>query len=81
MKDFRDLVVWRKAHLLTLAAYEATAGFPKQELFGMTSRYADAQLPLRPILRKDVVGVEMLSFSSSWALPPGRQANWNIISC
>jgi four helix bundle protein len=38
MKDFRDLVVWRKAHLLTLAAYEATAGFPKQELFGMTSQ-------------------------------------------
>lgn len=38
MKDFRDLVVWRKAHLLTLAAYESTAGFPKQELYGITSQ-------------------------------------------
>src|ERR1700752_3692115 len=38
MKDFRDLIVWRKAHLLTLAAYEATAGFPRQELFGTTSQ-------------------------------------------
>src|ERR1700740_1501710 len=36
MKDFRDLIVWRKAHLLTLAAYEATAGFPREVLFGTT---------------------------------------------
>ena len=38
MKDFRDLVVWRKAHLLTLAAYETTSAFPKHELYGMTSQ-------------------------------------------
>jgi len=38
MKDFRDLIVWRKAHLLTLAAYKATTGFPRQELYGMTSQ-------------------------------------------
>ena len=38
MKDFRDLMVWRKAHLLTLAAYEATASFPREELFGLTSQ-------------------------------------------
>jgi four helix bundle protein len=38
MKDFRDLQVWHKAHLLTLAAYRATSNFPKQELYGMTSQ-------------------------------------------
>ena len=38
MKDFRDLQVWHKAHLLTLAAYRATSKFPKQELYGMTSQ-------------------------------------------
>lgn len=36
MKDFRDLLVWRKAHTLTLAIYLATAKFPGDERFGLT---------------------------------------------
>jgi four helix bundle protein len=32
------LQVWHKAHQLTLASYKATNGFPKQELFGLTSQ-------------------------------------------
>ena len=31
MKNFQDLHVWRKAHLLTLEIYKVTAVFPKQE--------------------------------------------------
>lgn len=31
-------MVWRKAHLLTLAVYKATANFPKDELYGLTSQ-------------------------------------------
>ena len=38
MKNFRDLQVWNKAHLLVLAAYRVTCGFLKQELYGMTSQ-------------------------------------------
>jgi len=38
MKDFRDLLVWHKAHALTLAAYKTTERFPKQEMFGLTSQ-------------------------------------------
>ena len=38
MKDFRDLLVWRKAHLLTLASYRSTQDFPKQETYGLTSQ-------------------------------------------
>ena len=38
MKDFRDLKVWAKAHQLTLAVYRATAGFPRSELYGLTSQ-------------------------------------------
>ena len=38
MKDFRDLQVWHKAHLLTLASYRATSSFPKQEMYGLTSQ-------------------------------------------
>ena len=38
MKDFHDLNVWRKAHVLTLDVYRATKNFPKQEMFGLTSQ-------------------------------------------
>jgi four helix bundle protein len=38
MKDFGDLQVWHKAHLLMLAFYRSTGGFPKQEVYGMTSQ-------------------------------------------
>jgi four helix bundle protein len=38
LKDFRNLKVWAKAHEMTLAAYKATARFPREELFGLTSQ-------------------------------------------
>ena len=38
MKDFRELKVWEKAHQLTLVVYQATAAFPKEELYGLTSQ-------------------------------------------
>jgi four helix bundle protein len=38
LKDFRDLKVWAKAHVLTLDIYGATATFPREELFGLTSQ-------------------------------------------
>ena len=38
MKDFRELKVWRKAHELTLAVYQITASFPREELYGLTAQ-------------------------------------------
>jgi len=38
MKDFRELKVWEKSHRLALAVYKATARFPKDELYGLTSQ-------------------------------------------
>ncbi|PIG91859.1 four helix bundle protein [Gloeocapsopsis sp. IPPAS B-1203] len=38
MKDFRQLKIWEKAHALTLAVYQATRVFPKEELYGLTSQ-------------------------------------------
>jgi len=47
MQDFRSLQVWGKGHQLTLALYKATAPFPKDELYGLTSqiRRACASIP------------------------------------
>ena len=38
MKDFKELIVWRKAHAVTLEIYAATRVFPKEELYGLTSQ-------------------------------------------
>jgi four helix bundle protein len=38
MKDYKKLMVWEKAHQLTLSVYEATKGFPKDELYGLTTQ-------------------------------------------
>lgn len=38
MQDFRKLKVWQRAHALTLAIYEATRTFPREETYGLTSQ-------------------------------------------
>jgi four helix bundle protein len=38
MEDFKDLRVWAKAHELTLAVYQKTRAFPKEEMYGLTSQ-------------------------------------------
>jgi four helix bundle protein len=37
-KRFEDVEVWRKAHAWVLGIYKFTEGFPKHELFGLTSQ-------------------------------------------
>ncbi|MBO6212900.1 four helix bundle protein [Algoriella sp.] len=38
MSSFESLLVWQKAHELTLKIYEITKLFPKEEIFGITSQ-------------------------------------------
>ena len=38
MRNFKELKVWRKAHEMTLAVYDATRGFPREDLYGLTSQ-------------------------------------------
>ena len=38
MKDYRNLKVWDRAHQLTIALYQVTTGFPRDEHFGLTSQ-------------------------------------------
>lgn len=38
MKDFRNLVVWNKAHELTFRCYKFTSEFPRTETYGLTSQ-------------------------------------------
>jgi four helix bundle protein len=37
-QSFRDLTVWQRAMQLTIAVYKLTQGFPREELYGLTSQ-------------------------------------------
>ena len=38
IKSFTDLNAWKEGHKLVLMIYQTTKGFPKEELFGLTSQ-------------------------------------------
>src|SRR5438094_6927158 len=38
MAHYENLVAWRECHALTLCVYRVTRGFPKDELYGLTSQ-------------------------------------------
>ena len=38
MKNFKELIVWKKAHENALLIYNNTKGFPKEEQFGIISQ-------------------------------------------
>jgi four helix bundle protein len=47
LRDFREPKVWGKSHQLALQIHKATAHFPKEEMYGLTSqiRRASASIP------------------------------------
>jgi four helix bundle protein len=46
MKNFRDLIVWQRAHQLTLAGYRNTARFPREQIYGLTSQIRRCSAPI-----------------------------------
>jgi four helix bundle protein len=45
-RSYKDLVAWQKAMDLVTATYRATAGFPEDELFGLTSQLRRAAVSI-----------------------------------
>src|SRR5882672_9310429 len=46
VKHFQDLRVWNGAHAFSLAVYQATHRFPKDELYGLTSQLRRAAVSI-----------------------------------
>lgn len=44
--SFRDLVVWQRSMQLTLTIYRLTQGFPREEIYGLTSQIRRAAVSL-----------------------------------
>ena len=46
VKDYRELIVWQKAIDLVENVYRQTAGFPRQELYGLTTQIRRAAVSI-----------------------------------
>ncbi len=45
-KTFQDLIVWQKAHKFVLGVYKLSEGFPKTEVYGLTSQLRRAAVSI-----------------------------------
>jgi len=45
-KNFKDLIVWQKAHQFVLSVYKMTKDFPKDEMYGLTSQFRRAAVSI-----------------------------------
>jgi four helix bundle protein len=43
-RSFQDLVVWQKAHQFVLSVYRFSNGFPKTEMYGLTTQLRRAAI-------------------------------------
>jgi four helix bundle protein len=43
-QSFRDLMVWQRAMEMTVGVYALTQGFPKEEIYGLTSQLRRASV-------------------------------------
>jgi four helix bundle protein len=45
-QNFQDLIVWQKAHQFVLGVYRVSKGFPREEIYGLTSQFRRAAVPI-----------------------------------
>ncbi len=80
MQDFRDLQVWQKAHAVTLKLYQATGGFPRQELYGLVSQLRRAASSMGANMAegccRGATRILPASSKSRWVLPLKRSASY-----
>lgn len=45
-ESFKELIVWQKAHKFVLNVYKMSKGFPKTEIYGLTSQFRRAAISI-----------------------------------
>ena len=45
-RSFQDLVVWQKAHQFVLGVYAYSGGFPRSELYGLSTQFRRAAVSI-----------------------------------
>jgi len=56
IQTFKDLLVWNKAHEMTLCVYRASAIFSKEELYSLTSQVRRAAVSVSSNIKYYLLG-------------------------
>lgn len=79
MRNHRDLHVWNKAYALTLEIYKVSRGFPKEELYGLTSQMRRAAISVGANIAEGVAEGQMPRWEGLSELQWDQQRNWITI--
>lgn len=63
MKDYKRLLVWKKAHELVLLVYKETEHFPTEEKYGITSQIRRASVSVPTNIAEGCGKVSQLDFA------------------
>ncbi|MFZ0481563.1 MAG: four helix bundle protein [Terriglobales bacterium] len=81
MHDFKDLRVWTKAHVLTVAVYRSTREFPREELFGLTSQMRRASSSIGANIAEGCGRRSDGELTRFLHIARGLLLNWRTIFC
>lgn len=79
--DFKELKVWHKAYALSLAVYEKSRNFPREEIYGLTAQLRRPAVSVALTLQKAAGGGLMESSFDFCRLRADRPRKWNTIFC
>jgi four helix bundle protein len=74
-RSFQDVKLWQKAHMWVLGIYRLTEGFPKHELFGLTSQLRRAAVSIPANFAEGLKRKDTLIRFVSTILPKARSKN------
>ena len=65
MQDFRNLLVWQKAHRLALETYRITNDFPRDEVFGLRNMMRRTSIDIPAYIAEGAVKPNDTEFARS----------------
>ncbi len=71
MQNFRNLLVWQKAHDLALLTYRITADFPRDEVFGLRNSLRKISVDIPAYIAEGCGKTSDVEFSRSLAAALG----------
>ena len=72
--DYRELEVWKKAHVVTLQIYTVTRDFPREEVYGLVSQMRRAAVSIESNLAEGKSRTGRAEFAHFVSLAAGSAA-------
>ena len=74
IRNYQDLIVWQKAMVLVEMIYNATQGFPKHELYGLTNQIRRAAVSIPSNIAEGQARYSNAEFRNFLSIAQGSKA-------